>query len=93
MAGLWHTMSHEEYINVGNRGTGLSRVGQSEPGYELASKRLGILQKKKKKGVTDINATCVRGPDVSHPLGSPPSKEGQKPAGSPVQGKADVTPV
>lgn len=50
MAGLWHTMSHEEYINMGNRGTGLARAGQREPGYELASKRLGILQKKKKSG-------------------------------------------
>lgn len=49
MAGLWHTVSHEEYINMGNKGTGLVRAEQSEPRYELASKRLGILQKKKKK--------------------------------------------
>ena len=33
---------------MGNKGTGLVRAGQSEPGYEWASKRLGILQKKKK---------------------------------------------
>lgn len=48
MAGLWYTVSHEEYINMGNKGTGLVRAGQSEPGYELASKRLGILKKKKR---------------------------------------------
>ena len=45
--GLWHTVSHEEYINTGNKGSGLARAGQSEPGYELASKRLCILRNKR----------------------------------------------
>lgn len=38
-AGFWHTESHEEHTNMRNKGAGLVRAGQSEPGWEPAPKR------------------------------------------------------
>lgn len=38
-AGFWRTESLEEHKTTGNKGTGLVRAGQSQPGWELAPKR------------------------------------------------------